>query len=58
MKDEYSYLRGQYEAILQHCEYLLHNSADPKILMMARDSMQKASSELARLNRREIPTNS
>jgi hypothetical protein len=51
MKDEYEYLRGQYEEILRHCDYLLRNSGDPTILARANESKQKASAELARLNR-------
>ena len=52
MPDEYAFLRGQYEEILRHCEYLLRNSADPKILAMANASKQRAEVELARLNAR------
>jgi len=51
MKDEYQYLRGQYEEIVTHCEYLLRNSADPVVRAKANESKQKASAELARLDR-------
>lgn len=54
MRDEYAYLRGQYEEIVRHCDYLLHNSADPKVLAKANESKQKASAELARLNRQMV----
>ena len=52
MQDEYSYLRGQYQEIVEHCEYLLRNAVDPAILAKARESLRHASAELARLNRR------
>ena len=52
MQDEYTYLREQYEEILAHCEYLLRNSVDERILALAKDSMKRAAAELARLNRR------
>jgi len=51
MQDQYAYLRGQYEEIVEHCEYLLRNSIDPGIRAKAQDSMQKAMTQLARLNR-------
>lgn len=51
MKDEYAYLRGQYESIVQHCEYLLRNSVDAAIRARALDSKKKATAELARLDR-------
>lgn len=51
MKDEYAYLRGQYESIVQHCEYLLRNSVDAAIRARALDSKKKAAAELARLDR-------
>ena len=54
MKDEYTYLRGQYEEVLRHCEYLLRNSADPIILSRANESKQRAQEELARLNRQVL----
>jgi hypothetical protein len=51
MRDDYSYLRSQYASILEHCEYLLRSSADPKILAQANESKQRALYELQRLNR-------
>ena len=53
MQDEYTYLRGQYEAIMQHCEYLLRASSDPKILALAMESKRQAAAELAKLKRRD-----
>jgi hypothetical protein len=53
MQDEYAYLRGQYEAIVDHCEYLLRISSDPTILRMAEKSRRQAAAELAKLNRRD-----
>jgi len=51
MQDEQTYLRGQYEEIVQHCEYLLRNAVDPKILARALESKLRAAAELARLDR-------
>ena len=54
MKDEYNYLRGQYEEVLRHCEYLLRNSADPVVLARANETKQRTQADLARLNRQII----
>jgi len=51
MVDEYSYLRNQYLEIIQHCDYLLRNSADSATLARANESKQQAQRDLARLNR-------
>lgn len=52
MNDEYNYLRTQYLEIIDHCEYLLHNSADPNVLWKAKDTKLRAEEKLASLNRR------
>lgn len=51
MQDEYAYLRGQYQEIVQHCEYLLSHSIDPGIRARASESKTRAEAELARLQR-------
>lgn len=56
MVDEYSFLRSQYEEIVEHCEYLLSHSIDPNIRVKAEDSKLKAQAELARLNRQMAAT--
>ena len=56
MRDEYSFLRSQYEEIVEHCEYLLSHSIDPKIRAKADVSKRKAQSELARLDRQVAAT--
>jgi hypothetical protein len=50
VKDEYAYLRGQYLEIIEHCEYLLQNSADPVVLSRANETKQCAMDKLARMN--------
>ena len=52
MNDEYNYLRTQYLEIIDHCEYLLRNSADPDVLWKAKDTKLRAAEKLASLNRR------
>ncbi len=56
-QDEYAYLRNQYQEILSHCEYLLKHSGDPKILAHANESKQRATADLARLNRQTSGSN-
>lgn len=56
MRDEYSFLRSQYEEIVEHCEYLLNHSADPNIRARADDSKKRAQAELARLDRQMAAT--
>jgi hypothetical protein len=56
MRDEYSFLRSQYEEIVEHCEYLLSHSIDPSIRNKAKDSKVKAQAALARLDRQVAAT--
>jgi len=56
MRDEYSFLRSQYQEIVEHCEYLLSHSIDPNIRNKAKDSKSKAQAELARLDRQVAAT--
>ena len=56
MRDEYSFLRSQYQEIVEHCEYLLRHSIDPNIRNKAKDSKIKAQAELARLDRQVAAT--
>jgi len=56
MRDEYSFLRSQYEEIVEHCEYLLSHSLDPMIRAKADDSKKQAEAELARLDRQVAAT--
>ena len=51
MQDEYAFLRAQCEAILEHCDYLLHFSVDPEVLLKANACKQQAHEQLQRLNR-------
>jgi hypothetical protein len=53
VNDEYNYLRTQYVEIIDHCDYLLHNSADPNVLWKAKDTKLRAVEKLANLNRRK-----
>ena len=50
MHDEYSFLRGQYEEILRHCDYLLRHSTDVRVLSMASESKERAEHGLAELD--------
>jgi hypothetical protein len=55
MHDENRYLRSQndlrsqYEKIIQHCEYILGNSIDERLLARVRETKQRAEKALARL---------
>lgn len=47
--DDYAYLRSQYEAIIEHTEYLMKNSPDKRVVETAHQSKRRAQHDLERL---------
>ncbi len=55
MLDEYTFLRRQYEAIIEHTNYLLRSADDLSIVDKAYETRARALRDLQRLNFRLTP---
>ncbi len=53
MHSQFAFLRGQYEEIIDYCDYLLRNSTDSTVIANAITSKERAVQYLERLQRED-----